>query len=128
LFNIEYLTKKTGVSRRTVRYYIQRGLLPPPLGRKRGSYYTEAHLERLQLILRLSDQGVPLIQIKKILDSESPENTPAPVRKIIRRKFEKVEISSGIELITRPEYFDDIEITQIKEFILKLLEEKKHDQ
>jgi len=45
--SIGELSDATGVTRRTIRFYVQRGLLPPPLGGGRGSYYTEAHLLRL---------------------------------------------------------------------------------
>lgn len=70
IYNIDKLAKKAGVTRRTVRYYIQRGLLSPPEGEKRGSYYTDEHLDRLKAIQRLSDQGIPLIHMKKMLDGE----------------------------------------------------------
>lgn len=128
MFNLDYLAKKTGVSRRTVRYYIQRGLLPPPLGQKRGSYYTEAHLERLQLILKFSAKGVPLIQIKKALSSDSPDYTTKPKITIPRKIQERIEISRDVELVTRQDFFDDDELIKIKEFIVQILEEKRHDQ
>lgn len=127
MFNLDYLAKKTGISRRTVRYYIQRGLLPPPLGQKRGSYYTEAHLERLQLILKFSAKGVPLIQIKNALSSDSPDNATKPKITIPRKMQERIEISRDLELVTRQDFFDDDELIKIKEFILQILEEKRHD-
>jgi DNA-binding transcriptional MerR regulator len=38
---------EVGGTRRTARYYVQRGLLPTPLGTGGGHHYTLAHLERL---------------------------------------------------------------------------------
>src|SRR6266403_2148710 len=52
-YRIEELAELGGVTRRTVRYYVQRGLLPTPLGTGRGPHYTQAHLERLIHIRQL---------------------------------------------------------------------------
>ncbi len=52
-YSIDELTRMTGINRRTVRYYVQRGLIPPPAGRGRGRHYGEEHLDG---ILRIQDQ------------------------------------------------------------------------
>ena len=41
------LAQLADVSRRTVRYYVQEGLLPAPLGVGRGNHYGPEHLERI---------------------------------------------------------------------------------
>ena len=46
-YGILELAELGGVSRRTVRYYVQEGLLPAPLGVGRGRHYGPAHLEQL---------------------------------------------------------------------------------
>ncbi len=46
-YSIAELSELAGVSRRTVRYYVQSRLIPPPLGAGRGSYYTRAHLDAI---------------------------------------------------------------------------------
>ncbi|MDQ0466781.1 DNA-binding transcriptional MerR regulator [Caulobacter ginsengisoli] len=51
------LAALTGVSERTVRYYVQEGLLPPPAGRGRGAHFTDDHLTRLKLIRALQQAG-----------------------------------------------------------------------
>ena len=40
-YSIGAIAEKTGISRRTVRYYVQLGLIEPPVGKGRGSYYIE---------------------------------------------------------------------------------------
>jgi DNA-binding transcriptional MerR regulator len=62
-YGIKELAELGGVTRRTVRYYVQRGLLPTPLGTGRGPHYTSAHLERLIHIRTLQEAGVPLAEI-----------------------------------------------------------------
>ena len=81
-YGIKELAELGGVTRRTVRYYVQRGLLPTPLGTGRGPHYTPAHLERLIHIRKLQEAGVPLAEIAAQLDGvpqtpvSAPEATP----------------------------------------------------
>ena len=42
-FSIGSLAEAAGVSRRTVRFYVQGELLEPPIGPGRGAHHTEAH-------------------------------------------------------------------------------------
>jgi DNA-binding transcriptional MerR regulator len=64
---IKDLCAKADVTPRTVHYYIQQGLLPPPDGAGRGARYTEAHLGRLRLIRRLQKEHLPLNEIRRQL-------------------------------------------------------------
>jgi len=54
---------------RTIRYYIEEGLLPQPRYEGRYSYYTLAFLDRLELIRRLKDTYLPLSEIREIMNS-----------------------------------------------------------
>lgn len=71
------LADRAGVSIRTVRYYIQQGLLPKPEARGPGAHYTEEHLDRLLLIKRLQREHLPLAEIRRVLESSAGES-PAP--------------------------------------------------
>ena len=71
--SIGELADLAGVSRRTVRYYVQRGLLPPPLGAGRGHYYTGEHLQRLLAIKLLQDRGLSLDEIERQLTGAEPD-------------------------------------------------------
>ncbi len=63
-FKLEELAAAAGVSPRTVRYYVQRGLLPAPDFRGKDTAYSEAHLLRLQAIKRLQAAHLPLDEIQ----------------------------------------------------------------
>ena len=52
-YSIAEFAERGGVTRRTVRYYVQRGLLDPPEGAGRGARYTDAHLRRLERVRTL---------------------------------------------------------------------------
>src|SRR5262245_17294340 len=77
-YGIKELAELGGVTRRTVRYYVQRGLLPTPLGTGRGPHYTLAHLERLIHIRQLQETGVPLVEIEARFDGvyQTPMSAP----------------------------------------------------
>jgi len=46
-YSIAELASAAGISRRAVRYYVQRKIIDPPCGGGRGSYYTEQHLQSI---------------------------------------------------------------------------------
>ena len=66
-YSIGDLASAAGRSRRTLHFYVQRELLPPPDGRGRGARYTAEHLARLLQIKTLQEKGVPLEEIKVLL-------------------------------------------------------------
>jgi DNA-binding transcriptional MerR regulator len=68
-FNIEGLCRRVGVKRRTVHFYVQEKLLPPPAGRGMGGFYDERHVAILTEILRLRKEGRSLAAIGEILRS-----------------------------------------------------------
>jgi DNA-binding transcriptional MerR regulator len=72
-YRIAELCEETGVTRRTVHYYIGRGLLPPAEGAGLASSYTEAHVERIRAIRRMQEAYLPLEEIRRRLDGESGE-------------------------------------------------------
>ncbi|MGF1426108.1 MerR family transcriptional regulator [Kitasatospora sp. LaBMicrA B282] len=65
---VDELAARAGVSVRTLRFYSGRGLLPPPeLGPRRVGLYGPEHLERLELIEELQQQGLTLAAIERYL-------------------------------------------------------------
>ena len=63
------LAELGGVSRRTVRYYVQENLLPAPLGVGRGNHYGPAHLDRLLQVKALQEAGRSLEEIRRTFES-----------------------------------------------------------
>jgi DNA-binding transcriptional MerR regulator len=72
IFDLNDLCQQTGVTTRTVRYYVQQGLLPSP-GLGAGARYGEGHLARLRLIRRLQAEHLPLAEIRRRLQSMDDE-------------------------------------------------------
>ena len=65
---ISELEEASGVSRRTIHFYVKEGVLPPPEGRGGGARYSEEHFWRLKLIRNLQDSHLKLAGIKEELD------------------------------------------------------------
>jgi len=64
-YSIGELAELTGVSRRTVHFYVQRRLIDPPLGRGRGRHYDERHARQILEVRALQGMGVPLADMER---------------------------------------------------------------
>jgi len=101
-FSIVELERLTTIPVRTIRFYIQKDLLDPPIGEKRLAYYTDKHLNRLLEIRRWSDAGFSLERIKELL--ATPEGSQVPRRAMGEIVVQShVHIAPGIELVICPE-------------------------
>ena len=74
---LEDLVNISGLPLRTVRFYIQEGLLPGPDSRGKNARYTEGHLERLEWIQRLKEHHRPLREIRILLNNMTPREIKA---------------------------------------------------
>lgn len=90
-----------GVSRRTVRYYVQEGLIPAPLGVGRGNHYGREHLDQLLRVKALQEAGHSLEEVRRALDRPATRTaraaaaaTQAPDRSVYRR----LTLAPGVEL------------------------------
>jgi len=104
-FTLDELSALAELPRRTVRYYIQIGLLERPGGVGRGAHYSQRHLEQLLEIRKWTGAGLSLERIRELL---SPEGGGAPVPPPLPRKPGTVEVWShvvlgdGVELTVEP--------------------------
>ncbi|MER6516520.1 MerR family transcriptional regulator [Streptomyces sp. NPDC001553] len=65
----EDVARAAGVKVRNLRYYQERGLLPPPRREGRVAWYSEDHLTRLRLINDLLGRGYTVNGISELLDA-----------------------------------------------------------
>lgn len=68
-WKLSELADAAGVAARTVRYYVQRGLLPSPEFRGPDTAYGREHLLRLRAIRQLQGRHLPLDAIQRLLDA-----------------------------------------------------------
>lgn len=79
-YTFEELCTLTGVSSRTLRYYIQIGLVDKPIGQTRGAHYLSLHIEKILRIKQLTEAGISLERIREVL-SGSPMPLPERPKK-----------------------------------------------
>lgn len=72
-WKLDELAERAKVSVRTVRYYVQRGIVPAPEFRGPDTAYGEEHLARLRAIRVLQERHLPLDEIQSILKPLAPE-------------------------------------------------------
>ena len=70
---IDELARRVGMTTRNIRAHQTRGLLPPPSIEGRTGRYGREHIERLELIRRLQDEGLNLQAIALFLDESGDE-------------------------------------------------------
>jgi DNA-binding transcriptional MerR regulator len=87
---------------RTVRYYVQNGLVDKPEGETRAARYGARQLEQALLIKKWTSAGVSLDRVRELLQGEE---APVPAR---TRKAGSVEVCShlyvadGLEVVIEP--------------------------
>lgn len=74
-YTLEELAQASGASRRTIRFWISRDLLPGPNVAGRKASYGARHLERIAEIQRLQRDGFTLAEIAGAGDA--PHHRPA---------------------------------------------------
>lgn len=97
-YGIEELAELGGVTRRTVRYYVQEGLLPAPRGVGRGRHYGPEHLDRLLQVKSMQERGESLEAIRVALSGGVRRPAPSPVPQVRREVVTRIVLADGLEL------------------------------
>jgi DNA-binding transcriptional MerR regulator len=102
-FALDELSTLADLPRRTVRYYIQIGLVDRPEGAARGAFYTRRHLEQLLLVRKWQLAGLSLERIAELVrQPESGPLPPAPRRAGTVEVWSHLVVAEGIELTVEP--------------------------
>lgn len=100
--SLQQLSEQAGVPGRTIRYYIQQGLLPPPQGQRRGAWYSQAHLADLLRIRQWQNTGLSLEAIGALLAGKR-EAPIEPARPGSVTVCSHLIVADGLELVVSPE-------------------------
>ena len=126
-FSLDELCTLTDLPKRTVRYYMQMGLVDRPIGETRAAHYLSKHLDQLLKVKQLSDAGISL---ERIADIQNGEELPVPAKP---RKPGDIQVKShvhvapGIELQISPEEADmsPEQIRALVKAVMKTIQEIK---
>lgn len=119
---IAEVAERTGLTAHTLRYYEKAGLLDPP-GRGVNGHrrYEQRDLDRIHLLSRLRDTGMPIAEVKRYFELvRSGEGTAAERKQVLADHRAKVvariaQLTADLDLI-------DYKISIYTEI------EKKHDR
>ena len=101
-FSLDELCALTDLAKRTVRYYVQIGLVKRPVGETRAARYGTLHLEQLLCIKKWTAAGVSLDRIRDLLQGET---APVPARPRAPGALEvcsHLTVTDGIEIVIEP--------------------------
>lgn len=102
-FSLDELCALAAVPKRTVRYYIQLGLLERPIGETRGAHYLGSHLDSLLRIKQLTEAGISLERVREVLRGEPPAVPPRTRQPGSVEVRSHIWIAPGLELQVAPE-------------------------
>ena len=98
---VKDMSRITGVSIRTLRYYDEIGLLKPTELTEAGyRLYDNKALERLQEIMFFKELEIPLTDIKRIIDNPDYDKTQALITQKTLLEQKRNRLNGIIELIT----------------------------
>ena len=91
LYMISVAAELTGMHPQTLRVYEQKGLVTP--GRSRGNtrLYSQADIDRLNLITKLTDEGINLAGVVRILDMRERADQREQELEDLRRRVRELE-------------------------------------
>jgi DNA-binding transcriptional MerR regulator len=105
-YTLDELAALAGITRRTVRYYIQQGLIDRPQGVGRGAHYTAGHLEQLLTVRKWQQAGVALEKIRAL---QAPDTALAELAALAERPLpgtvevrSHITVAEGLELVVSP--------------------------
>ena len=102
-FSLAELVDASGLTERTVRYFITEGLVPPALGRGRSRYFTSDHLTRLELVARLRADRLSFDEIReRLAEPESDATTQA-------ENWHRLTLHPDLELLVRADASESVQ-------------------
>jgi DNA-binding transcriptional MerR regulator len=121
MYGLHDISTLTGLSVRTIRYYIQKNLVDKPQGARKTATYGQLHLEQLMTVKRLSEAGLSLAAIAKVMNGsqkatvQSSDLQPGQIRAV-----SQVHITPGIELTIDP-LVCNLDTKQLRELTEQLI-------
>lgn len=102
-FTLDDIAALAELPRRTVRYYIQSGLVDRPEGIGKGAFYSERHVEQLLLVRKWQLAGLSLERIGEVLKEPSSGSLPpTPRRAGTVEVWSHLVVADGVEVTLEP--------------------------
>lgn len=99
---LEQLSEQSDTSIRTIRYYMQEGLIPAAHGQKRGAWYSSEHLTNLIRIKQWRESGLSLDAIRDLLVANDEQRIHYAKPGSIEVRSHLI-VADGVELVISPD-------------------------
>ena len=100
-YSINDLAEASGISVRTLRFYLAQGLLPAPVRKGRLTRYPATTHQRLLVLKRLRAAHMPLADIRERLDAMPEEEFRDPILRGIEHQM-ALSVGRALPPVTRP--------------------------
>jgi len=87
---------------RTLRYYVQKGLIDRPDGETRAARYGAKHLEQALLVRKWTAAGVSLERVRELLHGETPSIPAKPKAAGSIEVCSHLVVTDGLEMVIEP--------------------------
>lgn len=102
-YSLDELSALVELPRRTVRYYIQLGLVDRPEGETRAARYTQTHVDQLLMVRKWTLAGLSLERIRELKEAGPEPALPLPTRRPGSVEvWSHLLIAEGVELLIEP--------------------------
>ena len=130
-FKIDQVAVQSGLTKRTIRYYEEIGILQPPQRSEGGiRYYTQEHIELLKKIRHAKDAlGIPLQELQHFISlSNMIEDQRAGFKRASERSEQKGKLIVIIAALNEKLNLIDQRISKIEQVRNDILELKTRAQ
>lgn len=104
-YSLNELAALVDLPRRTIRYYIQEGVVDGPKGAGRGARYGTKHVEQLLEVRKWQQAGLSLPRIRELLRAGSaagPVPPPRPREPGSLEVWSHLVVADGVEVTIEP--------------------------
>ena len=102
-FTLETISALVELPPRTVRYYIQTGLVDRPQGIGKGAFYTQQHVDQLLVVRKWQLAGLSLERIGEVMkQAASGLVPPTPRRAGTVEVWSHLVVADGVEVNLEP--------------------------
>lgn len=116
-YTLEELASLVDLPVRTIRFYIQKGLVDRPIGARKTARYLAQHVEQCLKVKRWSEDGLSLDRIAQALVAPPTDLPIAP------RKVGELSVTSRIHLATGVELAIDHDVSKLSQEQIRAIAE-----
>jgi DNA-binding transcriptional MerR regulator len=101
-FTLNELCTLVDLPKRTIRFYMQHGLVSRPEGSGRGAHYDKTHLDQLLTVKKWKQAGLSLQRIQELMEGGTSIVPSAPIRPGQLEVWSHIHLADGLEIHIEP--------------------------